>query len=425
MIMALQALGEELYPMVEELYPELAPRLTGMLLQLGESECRACVHDQNKLAERLGEALEILDSDPSDQRVSRAETTDPGEKRIDPEDGIAKTLQQLRTQHRGQYTQSEIDEYWQTCKPVRSGGAQQSSSVDARSTSKAKSNATAKSSPVLAKAPAAPKPKVAPSKENVVAEPIKGLSAWLNILDLGSYFKAAAEWVEEQGAVNLEELVENLEDFADDLKFTGPERKRLELQAEDAIASAKAAPISVANESNAVSQTLENPSDRAGDCGNDDFNEEHDSPRGNTFDQDSSPAKRCPKAASSQNVPKATVTSRPKQEPLPSAGKGKGKQNVATQEQRIDPSDGMARTLSELHEHYIGEYSPQEIEEYWRDCRPIGTSESAPVPSSQPSVTRSGFGNGAKAPSVGVSPPGQAPKAKAGGYWGSGSKMRF
>eukprot|EP00913_Durusdinium_trenchii_P021485 g20192.t1 len=50
-----------LHRSVQQVQPELAPKLTGMLLQLGEAECWACLEDHNKLAERLDEAMAILD----------------------------------------------------------------------------------------------------------------------------------------------------------------------------------------------------------------------------------------------------------------------------------------------------------------------------------------------------------------------------
>merc|ERR1712178_556807 len=34
-------------------------------------------------------------------------------------------------------------------------------------------------------------------------------------------------------------------------------------------------------------------------------------------------------------------------------------------ERRVDPMDGVARTLEELHELYEGQYSQLEIDEYW------------------------------------------------------------
>lgn len=415
--------------MVENLYPELAPRLTGMLLQLGEIECRACLDDENKLVDRLGEALEILDADRSDQPIGKPVVVDTGEKRIDPEDGNAKTFQQVRAQYKGLYSASEIDEYWQSCKSVRIGDASQSRSdcingVDAKTKPKGQPGVMSKSPSSPAKAPAAPKAKSAPVKEIVVQEPVKGLSAWLNELGLDSYFKAAADWVEEQGAVTLEELVENLEDFVEDLKFSEPERKRLEERAEDAIAIAKAAPTSVVKESSVCPEQGEEPAEKLQHGGENDY-------RQLDRKEEETPAKRWPKSAPSQDAPAAKSATQTKQEFPTAPSKGKGKNSVAPKEQRIDPADGMARTLSELHDLYVGQYSPQEIEEYWLDCRPLGNPVLASsAPSAAASAGRSGFGSTAPAPhpamtSSPVVPQDQAPKAKAGGYWGSGAKRRF
>ena len=42
-------LGHELFAVVQRVQPELAPKLTGMLLQLGEAECWACGATHNEI----------------------------------------------------------------------------------------------------------------------------------------------------------------------------------------------------------------------------------------------------------------------------------------------------------------------------------------------------------------------------------------
>eukprot|EP00439_Symbiodinium_sp_Y106_P001347 s4386_g1.t1 len=65
-------LGNALFAVVEQVQPELAPKLTGMLLQLGENECWACLEDHEKLAVRLDEAMAILDGAQPKQEAPRA-----------------------------------------------------------------------------------------------------------------------------------------------------------------------------------------------------------------------------------------------------------------------------------------------------------------------------------------------------------------
>merc|ERR1711920_259799 len=80
--------------------------------------------------------------------------------------------------------------------------------------------------------PAAPAATVSPPTATVpvtmpTAEALPGLSSWLAALNLSKYLEAASCWVEEQGAGDLNELVENLEDFADRLDMKKLERIRL------------------------------------------------------------------------------------------------------------------------------------------------------------------------------------------------------
>jgi len=134
----------------------------------------------------------------------------------------------------------------------------------------------------------------------VVNDTIPGLTAWLNALRLESYVEAAACWAEEQGAISLGELVENMDDLAVHLELKPVERKRLAREGLEAAASALATTI----------------------------------------------------------TPSAVPTT----------------YASTAEEKRIDTDDGQARTLRELHVFYSGQYSEQEIDEYWEDCKPMGNA---------------------------------------------------
>jgi len=226
----MEELGTELFEIIVQIYPELAPKLTGMLMQLGEEECIACLESQEKLAERLDEAFKILDATGTKGRDPSQE-----EKRIDPEDGKARTLTELQALCKGTYSPQEIDAYWASMKPEKAtakaaapktAAAARSSPVPARSAA-----ATAPSRPTAA-TPATAAAPVAAATDDV----IPGFNAWLRQLKLESYSAKTTKWIEEEGACSLEEVIENLEDFADGLNLKPLERKRLVQGAEEAAA---------------------------------------------------------------------------------------------------------------------------------------------------------------------------------------------
>eukprot|EP00440_Ansanella_granifera_P002228 gb/GFBE01002415.1/.p1 GENE.gb/GFBE01002415.1/~~gb/GFBE01002415.1/.p1 ORF type:complete len:298 (+),score=79.71 gb/GFBE01002415.1/:1-894(+) len=249
----MEVVGEQLYAMISLVHPELAPKLTGMLLQLGEEECQTCLHCQETLAFRLDEAIQILDGAGglrTAAKKTQAPVPDSTERRIDPEDGQARTFQELRAMCQGQYTPKEIEEYWKTCSPVAPGAKPtgQAAQLPGRAEN--------------AEQPAPPSPPAAPSQAASEAEAVKenygdlagenelvpGLAVWLAELRLSGYEKAAASWAEEQGACELEEIVENLEDFASDLGLKPLEKKRLMQGAESAVAVAAEAVAKAAEE---------------------------------------------------------------------------------------------------------------------------------------------------------------------------------
>merc|ERR1712110_161226 len=66
---------------------------------------------------------------------------------------------------------------------------------------------------------------------SAAAEAVPGLSSWLTELSLSNYAMAAALWAEEEGAADLEDVLDNLADFADALDLKRLERRRLEKNA--------------------------------------------------------------------------------------------------------------------------------------------------------------------------------------------------
>jgi malate dehydrogenase len=82
----------------------------------------------------------------------------PVEKRVDPEDGSAYTFEELAEYYRGKYKKAAINDYWESCKPVKQ--AKGKGKGDAKATAKTKAKAKAEPK-VKAKAKAAaPKAKV-------------------------------------------------------------------------------------------------------------------------------------------------------------------------------------------------------------------------------------------------------------------------
>jgi len=227
----MEELGTELFEIIVQIYPELAPKLTGMLMQLGEEECIACLESQEKLAERLDEAFRILDASGQQTKGASQE-----EKRIDPEDGKARTLTELRALCKGTYSPKEIEAYWATMKPEKATAkaAAPKAVAAARSPPEPAARSAAPAAP--AATVAAPAAAIAAPGAAATDEAIAGLSTWLRQLKLDSYSAAATEWAEEEGACSLEEIIENLEDFADGLKLKPLERKRLVQGAEEAAA---------------------------------------------------------------------------------------------------------------------------------------------------------------------------------------------
>eukprot|EP00974_Lingulodinium_polyedra_P031808 3063956-Lingulodinium_polyedra.AAC.1 len=55
-------IGEALLPAVARTQPEMAARITGMMLELGNQELRAMLESRQHLESRIGEAVGMLDA---------------------------------------------------------------------------------------------------------------------------------------------------------------------------------------------------------------------------------------------------------------------------------------------------------------------------------------------------------------------------
>lgn len=55
-----QMLGERLFPLIHNMYPELAGKITGMLLEIDNSELLHMLEDQQSLRAKVEEAVAVL-----------------------------------------------------------------------------------------------------------------------------------------------------------------------------------------------------------------------------------------------------------------------------------------------------------------------------------------------------------------------------
>ncbi|XWS66780.1 hypothetical protein CRYUN_Cryun05aG0230100 [Craigia yunnanensis] len=53
-------LGERLYPLVQKHQPDLVPKITGMLLEMDNSELLLLLESPESLADKVEEAVEVL-----------------------------------------------------------------------------------------------------------------------------------------------------------------------------------------------------------------------------------------------------------------------------------------------------------------------------------------------------------------------------
>ncbi|KAM7252376.1 hypothetical protein ACFE04_024259 [Oxalis oulophora] len=70
-------LGEQLYPLVEALEPETAAKVTGMLLELNQTEVLQLLESPDALRARVNDAMDVLRRAAAEQQAAAAGTADP------------------------------------------------------------------------------------------------------------------------------------------------------------------------------------------------------------------------------------------------------------------------------------------------------------------------------------------------------------
>ena len=65
-------LGENLYPLVEQLEPEMATKVTGMLLGMDQIEVLHLLESPNALKAKVAEAMEVLRNVVQQQQATNA-----------------------------------------------------------------------------------------------------------------------------------------------------------------------------------------------------------------------------------------------------------------------------------------------------------------------------------------------------------------
>lgn len=63
-------LGEHLYPLVERVEPENAAKVTGMLLEMDQTEVLHLIEVPDALKDKVGEAMEVLNKATSKSDVA-------------------------------------------------------------------------------------------------------------------------------------------------------------------------------------------------------------------------------------------------------------------------------------------------------------------------------------------------------------------
>ncbi len=56
----MQMLGEQLYPLVEGIEPELTSKVTGMLLEMDQTEVLHLIESPDALKDKVAEAMDVL-----------------------------------------------------------------------------------------------------------------------------------------------------------------------------------------------------------------------------------------------------------------------------------------------------------------------------------------------------------------------------
>ncbi|CAE8615874.1 unnamed protein product, partial [Polarella glacialis] len=78
------------------------------------------------------------------------------------------------------------------------------------------------------------------SADKASSEAVKGLAVWLETLRLTQYAAQAREWCDKMGAADVEEIMENWEDFSDELQLKPLERKRVQKDSASRLATPSA-----------------------------------------------------------------------------------------------------------------------------------------------------------------------------------------
>ena len=63
-------LGENLYPLVEQLEPEAAAKVTGMLLEMDQTEVLHLLESPEALKAKVAEAMEVLRTVAAQQQIN-------------------------------------------------------------------------------------------------------------------------------------------------------------------------------------------------------------------------------------------------------------------------------------------------------------------------------------------------------------------
>lgn len=72
-LIGMQMLGENLYPLVEQLEAETAAKVTGMLLEMDQTEVLHLLESPEALKAKVAEAMEVLRSVSQQQPASPAD----------------------------------------------------------------------------------------------------------------------------------------------------------------------------------------------------------------------------------------------------------------------------------------------------------------------------------------------------------------
>lgn len=71
--MVLQVLGETLFPLVERLVYNAAPKVTGMLLELDQAEVIHMIESADALEEKVAAAMVVLRREEEERYIRQAE----------------------------------------------------------------------------------------------------------------------------------------------------------------------------------------------------------------------------------------------------------------------------------------------------------------------------------------------------------------